>query len=270
MYRCPSCGRALVAEPGRYSCSSGHDFDRSRDGYVNLLTARLSRRSLGDPPETLRARRQFLDAGYYLPLRQVLLEQVSNGSVLDVGCGEGYFTRPLGLGQRWVGGVDVSKAAIRLAARRAPSIAYAVANAFDLSVVTGSIDTVVNVLGPVAPGELARILAPRGLVVTATAGPDHLIELKSIVLEEPARHALRGPLDEQSLFRRVFFDRRNYQFELRQPDLDALADMTPYRRGAHRNRVRQLEFLTVTADFALAVYARGDPQPPHARSNEHG
>ena len=50
--------------------------------------------------------------------------------------------------------------------------------------------------------------------------------------------------------------RSNYQFELRQPDLDTLADMTPYRRGAHRNRVRQLELLTVTADFALAIYAK--------------
>jgi 23S rRNA (guanine745-N1)-methyltransferase len=258
VYRCPSCHRPLVAEAGRYFCPSGHHFDRSRDGYVNLLTARVARRHLGDPPEMLRARRQFLDSGYYRPLRQAALELVGNGSVLDVGCGEGYFTRPLEptLGQRWVGGVDISKAAIRLSARRAPSIAYAVANAFDLAVRTGSIGTVVNILGPVAPTEFARILAPEGVVVTATAGPDHLIELKTILSEAPALHVLRGSLDGQPLFRCVSFDRLSYQFGVAQPDLGALAGMTPYRWKIDRDRVRRVQHLSVTADFTLAVYAK--------------
>lgn len=39
IYVCPKCGGSLALAGGSYRCGSGHCYDVSREGYVNLLTA---------------------------------------------------------------------------------------------------------------------------------------------------------------------------------------------------------------------------------------
>jgi 23S rRNA (guanine745-N1)-methyltransferase len=110
MFRCPVCAASLHTEGGSRRCSGGHVFDIAREGYVNLLAGRSARhRRAGDDAEMIKARRLFIDAGHYEPLRDAVLARVGDGAVLDVGCGEGYYTRPLADGHDgWVGGIDLS------------------------------------------------------------------------------------------------------------------------------------------------------------------
>lgn len=255
MYRCPLCATPLVAELRRAICSNGHSFDRSREGYINLLVRQRGQRSPGDPVEMVRARRDFLDAGHFGPLREAILGLVSSGSVLDIGCGEGYFTRPLKSSRRrWVGAVDVSKDAVRLAARRSKDIHYAVANAFELPVLDASIDNAVIVFGPNPANELLRVLSPVGQLVVVGPGPAHLFELKERILSHPVLHPLRVPLARDPRLRVDETSRLSYEVTVRQPHLGALVEMTPYRwKLQNRRPLADVDELTVTADFLVAV-----------------
>ena len=257
MFRCPVCTAPLEASARAYQCQAGHTFDRSREGYVNLLAGRGSAggRERGDAPAMVRARREFLDAGYYEPLRRAVLDALGPGAVLDVGCGEGYYTRPLAeAARRWVGGIDVSKYAIRAAARRTPAIEYAVANAFALPVVSGSVDVAVNVFGPVAADEMARVLVDGGRALVVSPGPTHLIELKRLLFDEAAEHPLEPPRSIAPVLHPVDRQRLTFAMDIGSPHVEALVDMTPYRWQIPADRKPDLpraEKLTVTADFLL-------------------
>ncbi|MDX7018693.1 23S rRNA (guanine(745)-N(1))-methyltransferase, partial [Klebsiella aerogenes] len=70
----------------------------AKEGYVNLLPVQHKRsRDPGDSAEMMQARRAFLDAGHYQPLRDAIvnvLKEKSNSedaAILDIGCGEGYY-----------------------------------------------------------------------------------------------------------------------------------------------------------------------------------
>jgi 23S rRNA (guanine745-N1)-methyltransferase len=135
--RCPICASPLAAGERAFACASGHSFDRARQGYVNLLRPTRLR---GDSAEMLRARRRFLDAGWYAPLADALAEMVgawlaqespaipgAARALVDLGCGEGSYLRSLAQAQAstlaaqgWrLYGLDLSRDAIRMAAGRA-------------------------------------------------------------------------------------------------------------------------------------------------------
>ncbi|WP_425278789.1 putative RNA methyltransferase [Enterobacter hormaechei] len=128
-FSCPLCHAPLTCAEKTFICPQGHQFDRAKEGYVNLLPVQHKRsRDPGDSAEMMQARRAFLDAGHYQPLRdavvallrQSLTEGVS--AMLDIGCGEGYYTATFADVAAEKGaetyGLDVSKVAIRAAAKR--------------------------------------------------------------------------------------------------------------------------------------------------------
>ena len=260
MLSCPVCSGRLERREAAYACPGGHTFDRSREGYVNLLHRPPRQRASGDSAEMIAARRRFLDTGGYEPLRGAALDLVGPGPVLDLGCGEGYYSRPLDdsrpEGEIAVAAVDISRSAVRLAARRARGIAYAVANAFDLPVVTAGVETILSVFGPVAPDEIDRVLSPTGAVVIAGPGPDHLGEIKAVLLDEVRSHDPALPLSDDVRFHSVAQRRITLSLELTADEAADLWDMTPYRWQVPRERQVSLGAMTVTADFLLARLER--------------
>ena len=61
---CPVCAGALERRAGAYLCPKNHSFDIAKSGYVNLLL-NSSQGHHGDDKLMVRARRDFLDKGYY-------------------------------------------------------------------------------------------------------------------------------------------------------------------------------------------------------------
>lgn len=105
---CPVCGAVLEPQGTAWRCVQGHCFDVARQGYVNLLTVTQKHsRHPGDTREMVAARRAFLDAGWYAPIAKTLADLVRRfcpeaASVLDAGCGEGYYLSQLGwVPERW-------------------------------------------------------------------------------------------------------------------------------------------------------------------------
>ena len=69
-----------------------HCFDFARSGHLHLGGPHAGE---GDTKEAVQARRAFLDAGYYQALSDKineLLDSIPSETVLDAGCGEGYYT----------------------------------------------------------------------------------------------------------------------------------------------------------------------------------
>ncbi len=177
---CPHCGLPLLLSRSNAACASGHSFDRAKGGYLNLLVGgRLSSGATpGDTPDALAARRRFLLRGGYAPIAAALTEAVGHvdAAVLDVGCGEGYYTSHLPATGRY--GLDVSKRAVQMAARLLPDAMFVVGSAYRLPVQDHSLSAVTSVFAPHPLEEFVRVLRPGGRWVTVTPGPMHLVELR--------------------------------------------------------------------------------------------
>ena len=207
---CPVCGKALQTEEKNWHCDAGHSFDVARQGYVNLLTVD-KKHSLhpGDTREQVAARKVFLDAEHYAPIADTLAEILAAEqpeTLLDAGCGEGYYlTKAAPEGCRcW--GVDISKDAVRYAAVRNKSVRWFVGTAAHLPFAERSFDCILSMFALTAAEEFHRVLKPGGLFVQVTAHPEHLLGLKSIIYpeilvkEKETDHSLSGfALEEEKL-----------------------------------------------------------------------
>lgn len=260
MLACPVCRSAMTVETTRLACSNGHHFDRAREGYVNLLGPKEGRgRDHGDDAAMVAARRRFLGAGHYDFLADALAavtRHVGAATILDVGCGEGHFTRAL-VGPDRVG-VDLSRPAIRLAARVDRHGVYAVANAASLPVLDAAVELAVVVMGPVFPDELARVLEPNGRALVVVPGASHLAEVRARLYPEYRAH------DEDFLLRRdprfavVETTRVEAEIDVSGASLADLLTMTPYRWStaeAHRARVVAAGRIQTPAEFVLYTTA---------------
>lgn len=262
MFRCPVCKGGLHEEEQTWRCDEGHAYDVAKEGYVNLLiTHQRRRREPGDSADMLRHRRRFLDAGHYAPLRDAVTARVPPGAaVLDVGCGEGYYTRDL-LNPLW--GIDIAKAAVRMAAKRgAVEGRYAVASAYDLPVLDGAADVVLSVFAPLHSPEFERVLRPGGTVLTVVPGPQHLDGLKARFFDEPEVHRDEGPFEREGATTalRPAAAPVAVTYELTLSDADAIADlvhMTPYAwyvSPERRAEVVSGSSLSTSVDFRIFSY----------------
>ena len=260
---CPVCEMALVREGGAFLCETGHNFDVAREGYVNLVLAQHRRSPMaGDPKQSLRHRRRFLDGGHYAPLASALIDLLraeAPDGILDVGCGEGYYLRQLAASPLLSGvrlyGVDVAKEAIRLAAKATPHADHAVGNTHRLPVLPGAVGAVLQVFAPSAPQQVCRVLRDAGLYIEVKPGARHLETFRAMIYDEAQAHVAA---DVPAGFCLERSERVTYPLILRRPeDVAALIEMTPYKWHMDRatyGRVQGLTELDDTADFSVCLY----------------
>lgn len=266
---CPKCGGVLsLSGCGAKKCPSGHSFDRAKEGYYNLLLS-SGGGTHGDNEMMLRARRDFLECGYYQPLADRLTETVlgatpARGCVLDGGCGEGYYTEQIERalyerdGRSELLAFDISKAAVKMTAKRQRRINAAVASAYKMPLPNCSVDTVVNVFSPMATDEVRRVLKTDGVFIIVYPGEDHLFALKSEIYDTPYKNlpestALPGFVHESTVpvrYTMTFSDNEAIQ---------SLFMMTPYAyrtNAAGRAKISKLDSLECEADFLIDVYRK--------------
>jgi 23S rRNA (guanine745-N1)-methyltransferase len=189
-------------------CENRHSFDVARQGYVNLLHARIPS-GTADTTPMVQARSAFLDSGAYAPLADELARTVpdAEGLVVDAGAGPGYYlARVLDAAPAATGlALDVSAVALRRAARAHPRLGAVVWNLWEpWPVAECAAAVVLNVFSPRNAAEFHRVLAPGGLLVVTTPLAGHLAELGDLVLsvgdrkEERLETALGGGFDRVS------------------------------------------------------------------------
>ena len=259
---CPICAQPLRREEKRLSCQKGHSFDIARQGYVNLLTVQQKHSlSPGDTREQVLSRRAFLEAGFYAPISQALnqaaLDFSAQGEILDVGCGEGYYSARLAQAMAApLTGLDISKEAVRCAAAKYKEHTWLCATAAHIPVEDGSVGTLTSLFAITVPEEFRRVLRRDGLFFQVLAAEDHLLGLKSIVYDR-LTHKEKDLAPTLPGFQ--LLDRRSirFSFQLEGEQIRSLFAMTPhlFRIGkAGAQRLAETTRLQDTASCILNVY----------------
>ena len=270
IFCCPLCGGPFEQNGSSLVCGNRHNFDIASDGYVNLLPVQHKNSlSPGDDKEMVGARREFLGSGAYRIFSDALNEIIRDLSdrrpdllLLDAGCGEGYYTDRLSAearanGMEWtLGGVDISKAAVRCAAKRNASIQWAVASLFQIPMQAGLADGIFNIFAPIVPDELRRVIKKGGFLVLAVPGEKHLFGLKEILYDSVyANEHIETVYDGFS-----FADRIPVRGDLELTDprlMMALLTMTPYywkTPAAGIERLKQANALKTEIEFDFLIY----------------
>ncbi len=236
-----SCHLPLAREPQRVVCPRGHSFDVARNGYINLLQPQERRSRIpGDSLEAVAARRRFLDHGHAEPLLRAIGSMLPRAKyILDAGCGEGYYLGSLGRGC----GIDISTAAIDLAARRYPQCEWVVANADRfIPYADASFDIVLSITGRMNASEFRRVLRDRGVLLVAVAAPDDLLELRGSRGRDRVPRTIEGFRKEFDLVAR---ERATTMAEL------DTADARDILRATYRPRDAAPQRVTLSFDLLL-------------------
>ena len=261
---CPICGKELYRQEKRFLCENNHCFDIARQGHVNLLPVQ-NKRSLnpGDTAQQVAGRRAFLDGGFYAPIRDMLCKLAKDhgcaGPILDIGCGEGYYSAALAktLDAELLG-LDISKEAVRYAAGRYKDAAWICASAAHLPVKDESFGLVTSLFALTIPEEFHRVLRQNGTYIQVLAAEDHLLNLKSIIYPE-LHHKEKFTTPELPGFRLAESRPLRFTFTVEGEQVQNLLGMTPhvYRIGKEgAEALRQTQTLTDTASCVLNLYVK--------------
>lgn len=272
LFSCPLCKGPLTRFEHTYICPAGHSFDKASAGYVHLLPAnRKHSQNPGDDKDMVAARAAFLSKGYYEPLRAALcdlavhsLQNTSSPVLLDSGCGEGYYTAFLyrslcdsGLNPR-IAGVDLSKFALRRAAKQLPEGEFAVASVYHLPLPDQSVDFLANIFSPLSVDEFSRVLKPGGRFCYVVPSALHLWEMKQILYPEP----YENPVKQEEYPDFIWQGAQQVRYTIHldcSADIMALFGMTPYAWKTPKEgveRLSRLETLETQVGFDIHCYQR--------------
>jgi 23S rRNA (guanine745-N1)-methyltransferase len=264
LLRCPVCGAGLSESEGALRCASGHSFDIARQGYVNLVPGPA------DTVPMVEAREAFLGEGHYRRLSEALAEEAAEasgpGAVVDIGAGTGYhLARVLDALPERIGlALDSSSAALRRAARAHPRAAAVGADAWQaLPLGDGVAALILSVFAPRNPAEMARVVAPGGVLLALTPTTRHLHELVGPLglLSVPEEKADR--LDTQLASHFSLAERRpiEYSMFLTRDEAAQIVRMGPSAWHVDEQTVAERlallpDPLTVTASVSMSRYVR--------------
>lgn len=269
---CPICQDVLLPNPEiptEFRCKQSHCFDQARQGYLNLLVAQHKRsKKPGDSAEMVRARKAFLEAGYYEAISDFVCQHThqtlsenklppehSGVHIADVGCGEGYYSHRLSqylsgelnlakaTDDKQVNGlpavkhrlyaVDISREAIKAACRRTGKhsnpISWLVASGGRLPLQDGKLDMILSLFTPVMPEGWRKALKPGGCLLLLVPAEHHLVELRQLLYSS----VKSGSYDPSQTLKNAGFSlistySLEKEIQVGQDDLPNLLKMTPH------------------------------------------
>ncbi|MFD7417066.1 putative RNA methyltransferase [Kitasatospora purpeofusca] len=277
---CPHCARPLTLDGRTLRCPGGHSHDLAKQGYVSLL-AGDAHTGTGDTADMVAARDDFLAAGHYRPIADALaaaaVEAVAEAEASDGGDGPGGLVADLGAGTghylahvldalpgRPGAALDISKYALRRAARAHPRIGAVVCDAWrPLPLLDASAGLVLNVFAPRNGPEIRRVLRPGGTLLLVSPTSRHLRELVDALGLLSVDEEKQRRIDEKLGPYLTPAGRREVEFTMRlsAEDVRTVVGMGP--SAWHTDPARLAERLAalpdpvaVTASVTVAAYRR--------------
>ena len=189
-FSCPICQENLALVESSLKCSNRHSFDLAKFGYVNL--APQIKQSANYDKENFQNRQQILEAGFY----QAILEGISDllatnpsaKTVLDIGCGEGFYSRKLqeSHSDKTFYAFDISKDSVQIATKSEPNWAvnWFVGDLARLPIEDASMDILLDIFSPANYGEFRRVLSKDGILIKVIPTENHLKEIRQMVQDQ--------------------------------------------------------------------------------------
>ena len=254
MLICPVCSEPLTRSDKQLFCENKHSFDQAKQGYFNLLLNQAKKsKQPGDNNEMVQARTRFLNAGHYQSISDAinqlaidLLWQQENVGILDVGCGEGYYTQRLHEAlsdhqiQHTLFGLDISRDAVKAACKRSKDIQWLVANGKKTPFEPNSMKLITNVFNRIMPDSLKELCHPEGHVVIASAGAFHLQQLKEAIYDEPKFVEFDAIEVMKNDFKHVQRQQLDFIIKLKPSSTQDLLYMTPHAWRSSPETQKQL------------------------------
>jgi len=221
---CPLCGssfNALLENRSSLICvENNHCFDIAAKGYVNFIPNQ-KQESEQYSKKLFESRAFVFEAGVYDAVIDSIYDMIlsyfeliadltlanqsgaegrqsgkkadaSNESVkneryslLDVGCGEGYYAAKLNeKAELNVFGIDIIKEAIIASCKKKVPVKWMVADLTKIPMQSESVDILLNVLTTANYDEFKRVLKKDGIIIKVVPGKDYLKEIREIVKPE--------------------------------------------------------------------------------------
>ena len=189
-FSCPICQENLSLVESSLKCSNRHSFDLAKFGYVNL--APQIKQSANYDKENFQNRHQILEAGFYQNILEAISNLLSNSesakTVLDIGCGEGFYSRKLQEShpEKTFYAFDISKDSVQIAAKSEPNWAvnWFVGDLARLPIKDGSMDILLDIFSPANYGEFRRVLSKDGILIKVIPTENHLKEIRQMVQDQ--------------------------------------------------------------------------------------
>lgn len=260
-----NCLRTLVHTEDGLGCAAGHHFDQAKEGYWNLAQPQDKKSTNpGDNREAVLARHRWLKRGHAAGLVTALQPWIDDSNsrmrVLDLGCGDGSFGPLLFPDQASdFCGIDLSKPAIKLAAKHWPQATWVLANADrGLPVMDSSVDCVVSLFGRRPVAEMKRVLRPSGVCIVAAPAEDDLIELREAVQKQGTRRERVGGIVKEMQDNGLHcVEQKQWRtrVEIGLDEIeDALAMTYRARRWSEKSRIASINTTQVTLAADLMLY----------------
>ncbi len=258
-FQCPSCGAPLFVKESSLCCEKGHTYDVARKGYVHL-----HHKTVQSPygKDLFDARRAVFDAGFYRPVAdavKTLLVPLNPETLLDAGCGEGYYLSSLSpaLTNTLMVGIDLSKEAILNASGRLGTALYCVGDLNHLPFRDKVFDVLLNILSPASYASFTRVLKKDGCLIKIMPGKEYLQEIRKQLPEAKAGYDdTRVPEYLQQHMHVQSMERLHYTLPLSPKEYACFVAMTPLTESLsadERNALLTRPPDKITIDLQVAV-----------------
>ena len=189
-FACPICQENLTLVESSLKCENRHSFDLAKFGYVNL--APQIKQSANYHKENFQNRQQILEAGFYQAILYALSTMLSSletsKTILDIGCGEGFYSRKLQEvhPDKTFYAFDISKDSVQIAAKSETNWAvnWFVGDLARLPIKDASMDILLDIFSPANYGEFRRVLSQNGILIKVIPTENHLKEIRQMVQDQ--------------------------------------------------------------------------------------
>lgn len=261
-FACPICQENLALIESSLKCCNRHSFDLAKFGYVNL--APQIKQSANYDKENFQNRQQILEAGFY----QAILEGVSDllatnpsaKTVLDIGCGEGFYSRKLqeSHSEKTFYAFDISKDSVQIAAKSEPNWAvnWFVGDLARLPIKDASMDILLDIFSPANYGEFRRVLSKDGILIKVIPTKNHLKEIRQRVQDQLTNKDYSNQ-DIKNHFQEHFTILSNQTASLTKTitaeQLQALLSMTPLLFHIDQTKIDWSQLTEITIEAEILV-----------------
>ena len=261
-FACPICQENLTLLETSFKCYNRHSFDLAKFGYVNL--APQIKQSANYDKENFQNRQQILEAGFYQAILEgisdLLITNPSAKTVLDIGCGEGFYSRKLQEthSDKTFYAFDISKDSVQIAAKSEPNWAvnWFVGDLARLPIKDASMDILLDIFSPANYGEFRRVLSKDGILIKVIPTENHLKEIRHMVQDQLTKKDYSNQ-DIKEHFQEHFSIQSRQIASLTKPitaeQRQALLTMTPLLFHVDHTKIdwSQLTEITIEAEILI-------------------
>ncbi len=261
-FACPICQENLTLVETSLKCDNRHSFDLAKFGYVNL--APQIKQSANYDKENFQNRQQILEAGLYQAILEgisdILATNPSAKTILDIGCGEGFYSRKLQEAHpdKTFYAFDISKDSVQIAAKSEPNWAvnWFVGDLARLPIKDTSMDILLDIFSPANYGEFRRVLSKNGILIKVIPTENHLKEIRQLAQDQLTKKDYSNQ-DIKEHFQEHFSIQSSQIASLTKPitaeQRQALLSMTPLLFHVDQSKIDWSQLTEITIEAEILV-----------------